>query len=238
MENQGFIIIHRRLLKKGYFTDSHFVHLWVYLLLRANHKDKEFLWNEKIITVKRGQFVTGLKVMAEDTGINREKIRRILKVFQNERQIDIQTTNKYRVITVLNYHKYQTNDTQMTHKRHSSNTLATPNNNDNNDNNDNKRESNAITPSQINKSFFKGKEAYHSTRLKLLEKGIPEKVVDRELHKFVVYWTEPNKSGTKERWELQKTFDVSRRLFTWFSRSGNYGGSNIISNKKSGTLKL
>ena len=32
---------------------------------------------------------------------------------------------------------------------------------------------------------------------------------------FASYWTEPNRSKTKMRFEIQKTFDVNRRLLTW-----------------------
>jgi len=38
------------------------------------------------------------------------------------------------------------------------------------------------------------------------------------IRKFYDYWTEPNKSHTKMRWELEKTWDVKRRLNTWASR--------------------
>ena len=36
---------------------------------------------------------------------------------------------------------------------------------------------------------------------------------------FISYWTEPNKSKTKMRWELEKTFEVTRRLATWVKNS-------------------
>jgi len=32
---------------------------------------------------------------------------------------------------------------------------------------------------------------------------------------FIDYWTEPNKSGTKMRFELERTWDLSRRLHRW-----------------------
>lgn len=35
------------------------------------------------------------------------------------------------------------------------------------------------------------------------------------LRDFYLYWTEPNKSGTKFKQEMLKTWDVSRRLETW-----------------------
>ena len=38
------------------------------------------------------------------------------------------------------------------------------------------------------------------------------------LDKFCNYWTEKNKSCTKMRYEMEKTFEVSRRLATWASR--------------------
>lgn len=40
-----------------------------------------------------------------------------------------------------------------------------------------------------------------------------------EVQKFTAYWTEKNKSGTKERWETEKTWEWKRRMYTWFSRA-------------------
>jgi hypothetical protein len=39
--------------------------------------------------------------------------------------------------------------------------------------------------------------------------------------KFISYWTEPNKSKTKMRFQLEKTWDTKRRLETWASRDFN-----------------
>ena len=39
------------------------------------------------------------------------------------------------------------------------------------------------------------------------------------LNDFIDYWTEPNKSKTKMRFEMQKTWSLSRRLSTWSKRS-------------------
>jgi len=48
------------------------------------------------------------------------------------------------------------------------------------------------------------------------------------LQKFCDYWTEKNKSKTKMRWELEKTFEISKRLATWASRDNtiNKSGAN------------
>ena len=39
---------------------------------------------------------------------------------------------------------------------------------------------------------------------------------------FFDYWTEKNKSGTKMRFELEKTWELGRRLSTWASRDKNF----------------
>lgn len=110
----GWILIHKSIEKKGYYSDSEYVHLWVHLLLQANWEEKEFLWNGKIQKLLPGQFITGRKKLAQQTGINEYKIERILKLFKNEQQIAQQTTRKYRLITILNWDKYQKRTTERT----------------------------------------------------------------------------------------------------------------------------
>ena len=39
---------------------------------------------------------------------------------------------------------------------------------------------------------------------------------------FIGYWTEPNKSLTRMRFELERTWDVKRRLLTWATRASQY----------------
>jgi len=38
------------------------------------------------------------------------------------------------------------------------------------------------------------------------------------LEQFYLYWSEPNKSNTKMKFELQQTWDIKRRLKTWADR--------------------
>ena len=73
------------------------------------------------------------------------------------------------------------------------------------------------TPMEMNREFFNQGEAYNLLLSDFSERIEPS-LLAPEFQKFIVYWTEPNKSGTKTRWEQQNTFDVKRRLFTWLSR--------------------
>lgn len=115
-------------MDKGYYKKSSAVHLWLHLLLDANHEEKEFLWNGKIIKVKPGQMITGRKALSKETGIHRSSIERILKMLENEHQIEQQKTNKYRLITILNWKKYQ----ERAPNRASSEHQASTNKNDKN----------------------------------------------------------------------------------------------------------
>lgn len=47
---------------------------------------------------------------------------------------------------------------------------------------------------------------------------------------FFDYWTEPNKSGTKIRWELEKTWDLKKRLDRWRNNDDKFS-----KNEKEGT---
>ena len=39
------------------------------------------------------------------------------------------------------------------------------------------------------------------------------------INKFYSYWSEPNRSQTKMKWEMERTWDIMRRLQTWADRA-------------------
>ena len=49
-----------------------------------------------------------------------------------------------------------------------------------------------------------------------------KKTLWEEIQKFYRYWTELNHSGNKQRWQMQKTFMVERRLVTWLGNVKNF----------------
>lgn len=67
------------------------------------------------------------------------------------------------------------------------------------------------------KDLLKEKEKKFKKELELFL----EKYSKEILNEFYTYWTEPNKSGTKLRWEMEKTWDIKRRLSRWASNKFN-----------------
>ncbi len=85
------------------------------------------------------------------------------------------------------------------------------------------------SPSSVSKDFFNNINSdYRAKALHyLVERGLNEETVKEEMLKFISYWTELNKSGKKQRWETEKTFEVNRRLATWFSNIKNFNKQGI-----------
>jgi DNA-binding transcriptional regulator YhcF (GntR family) len=70
-----------------------------------------------------------------------------------------------------------------------------------------------------NKDFFELKD---TSVLDDFREKIDNATLEEEVKKFILYWTEKSPNGKKQRWEMQKTFDVKRRLFTWFSNQNKW----------------
>lgn len=115
--SQGYIKLHRKMLKNPIVCkDNDYVRVWIELLLTASHKGYSAIFDGKRITLKPGQLLTGRKSLAEKCNIHESKVQRILKAFENERQIEQYTTNKNRLITIVNWDIYQNNERQNEHQ--------------------------------------------------------------------------------------------------------------------------
>jgi hypothetical protein len=122
--DRGYIKVYRSLRDKGYWSDAEYIHLWIHLLMKASYKQKEYLFNGKIEHLAPGQFISGRKSLSKETGVNESKIERILKCFEIEHQIEQQTNNKFRIITILNWDKYQVREQQNEQQMNSQRTAS------------------------------------------------------------------------------------------------------------------
>jgi len=56
------------------------------------------------------------------------------------------------------------------------------------------------------------------------------------MNDFYGYWTEPNKSNTKFRQELEKVWDINKRLLTWSRNDKGFNKKQTSSNNDTGLL--
>lgn len=139
MENNGWVKLHRKFQKWEWYQKSEVVHLFLHFLLSANHEDGKWQGQE----VKRGQFITGLKKLNEQTGISTQSIRTVINLLKSTGEITSKSTNKYRIITVVKYNDYQDEykcltsklTSKLTINQQSTNNQLTSNNNDKNEKN-------------------------------------------------------------------------------------------------------
>lgn len=122
----GYIRLFRKFITWEWYKNQNTKDLFIHCLLKANWEDAKF---EGII-VKRGSFVTSLDKLQEETGIPISQLRTALKHLISTNDLASQTSNKYRVITIVNYEKYQIvnnqNDNQLADNSQSDNNqLAT-----------------------------------------------------------------------------------------------------------------
>lgn len=160
--------------------DSQAFHLWVNLLLAANHKEGETLVNYGNKKLKAGQLLTSRKRLSSITGIQESKVTRLLNLFIKMNLIEQQTFNKFRVISITNWHKYQVREQQMNSKRTTNEQQMNTYNNDNNDNNVNKKQEERVYPSSLNLSAWREYIAYRrEARIRKLTTKGEEKQIEK-----------------------------------------------------------
>jgi predicted transcriptional regulator len=140
--NNGWISIHRKILDNPIVCkDSDYFTIWIYLLLNATHKPHDVIFNGKRITLQSGQLITGRKAISEKFNISESKVQRVLKMLESEQQIEQQTTNINRLISVVKWEDYQKreqqSEQQVNNERTTSEQQVNTNNNDNTVNNGN-----------------------------------------------------------------------------------------------------
>ena len=110
---EGWVKWHRKVLDNPIIMkDKDYFAVWGYLLLKATHKEYDTLFEGKRITLKEGQLIIGRKSIAEKLKIDESKVQRILKMYENEQQIEQQTTPRNRLISILNWNEYQESEQQ------------------------------------------------------------------------------------------------------------------------------
>lgn len=133
---EGWIKIHRQILNWEWYKDINVKILFIHLLLTANHQEKN--WKGQL--VKRGQKLTSLQHLANETGLTLQQTRTALIKLKSTGEITYTTTNKYTLVTITKYDDYQFADEKITNKitnnqtneQQTNNKQITTNKNDNN----------------------------------------------------------------------------------------------------------
>lgn len=245
----GWIKLHRKILDWEWFTSPSTLQLFIYLLLRANKEDKKW----RGILIKRGQLVTSVATISEETKLSTQQVRTSLNRLKSTNEITSKTTNRFTLVTVCKYESYQLYEEveQQTKQQALQQT-------------NNKQITNKQQQLKNNKNIRNNKKESILTNVRIDEKATDAPVVattttdDMELRKekfyqslvpyvakygkdmvraFYDYWTEKTYGGRKMRFEKQQAFEISKRLATWKKHDLSYANRDNTRIGQSGSTR-
>ncbi len=82
---------------------------WIDLILLANHEDKRMIFDGQPITVKKGQRITSVRVLAQRWHWGNNKTLKYLRMLEEENMIVRDSDKRRTLLTIVNYDVY--NDT-------------------------------------------------------------------------------------------------------------------------------
>lgn len=108
ISGKGFALIHRQFMDSKLYKDSQAVHLWIHLILKANHADEPVETEFGVITVRRGQMITGRPTLVMETFIPDNKVRSLLRTFEAKGMIKTESKGrKFSLLTIVKYDDFQ-----------------------------------------------------------------------------------------------------------------------------------
>lgn len=203
--SSGFYVVSRSLKLSPVWQNPVWLKVWLWCIDRAAFKSKHVPFSTgkgtTIVTLDRGQFITGRKSGANELAISEGTFRNILCQFQKMGKITIKKDSHFSLITVCNYNEYQNIENykgQATiqaeaRQRPGKGQAKDTNNNDKNNKNDKKE---------------------NKKRRKEEEKDIAETAVSSDTKKFIdhAFQTFQRKHGEKMLIDGAKDGAIVKRL--------------------------
>jgi len=193
--HRGFIKLWRKSTDHGLLQNPNTFTLWCFLLLRASHKPYQQVVGNQVVDLLPGQVVVGRKALAKELGQTEAKIRRGLKLLETLGNVTISRTNKFSVLSVVNWGTYQNQDgandqqvdQQAANKRPTDDQQAATNKNEENKKNEKKPPAGAF-----NRSLF------------------PESLCDADVAKLMDAWALWYEYKREQRKTLTKSTATSQ----------------------------
>ena len=214
----GWIKLHRKIndnpvLKKSRVYSNFEAFIW--LLLKANYDNAKVVIGSTIYKLKKGEMITSLKKLQKQFGWGNSRLNTFLKLLKDDGMIDYKSNTQLTLITISNYKDLQgkqtANKLQPTHKQTA--TKSQPNTN--------KKNKEEIKKNKEKDFIAQVNEKVWNKYISLGSKGkeFRNKYKQEMLDDFCNYWTEKNSTTGKMKFEMEKTFDISRRLARWHKYS-------------------
>lgn len=104
MSKNGYIVLDRRIMEWEHFKDHKTYTLFTVLLMLAEYEDRVLPDGTEL---KRGQLATSLQELADKSFLTVKEVRARIWAMERTKEILNVSSRKNRIITVLNYDRYQ-----------------------------------------------------------------------------------------------------------------------------------
>ena len=224
----GWISLHRKVFnnpvvapKKPYSKFE----AWCWLMAKANHSNNKFVMGSEVIKTDEGEVVTSQKKLQQQFGWGNTRVRTYLKLLQSDEMIAVKSTAKRTHITICNYTSYQDKQTKTKLKpnRNQTDTKLKPKLNQTDTESEAKTNNNVVNNVNNDKISNETKFCNKVCSIALKEDYGNGEYTPELLDAFCGYWSEKNIAGKKMRFEMEKTFDISRRLKRWAKNNKDWG---------------
>ena len=125
MTSNGYIKLHRKLLNWEWYKDANTTRVFLHLLLIANYGESRY----RGVKIHPGQAVIGRRSLSNALGLSEQQVRTALEHLKSTNEITIKSTNKFSVVTVVNWDLYQCDGEESTNKSTNKSTNDQPTSN-------------------------------------------------------------------------------------------------------------
>ena len=114
MLENGFIVLHRKIVNWEWYDDPNTMRVFLHLLLTVNYEDKK--WHG--IAVKRGSRIASYGEISSELKLSVQKVRTAIKRLKSTGELTSETirdgSSFYTVFTIKKYAKYQNQTSKLT----------------------------------------------------------------------------------------------------------------------------
>ena len=240
--DKGFIKLSRKFFSNDMWNEARTFsscEAWLDLIQSARFEAtprKESIGGREV-SFTRGQYPASIRYLSKRWGWTERKVRSFISHLKKEAMVTVESTQGIGIITLCKYDEYNSSDTasdtandtaiekeikelrELLTQQVTQQTTQPPKKRHTGDTNSKKeKEEYKESPNGDKKAAAKAatlsrKEVFGKSLIPFMEK-YPKEMI----RGFFDYWSELNKSETKMRFELEKTWEVSKRLSTWANR--------------------
>lgn len=99
----GWIKLHRAICKWSWYDSPNCVHVFVDLLVHANHKETSY----RGVSIPAGSLTTSQVKIAQRTGLTTRQVRTVLDKLSLTGEVSVKSNNKFSMISITNWDIYQ-----------------------------------------------------------------------------------------------------------------------------------